>query len=242
MKSGTLCTSALAVVCAGCVFQQTSATDVRVRDARLVAVRDALGRVTLQGDGEPREIRAFIEPSKAHAGRNLPPAQAPPRVRRDATGEIALIWSDGPDTLVSGSGVVHAGNARALEARGLGDSELSVPFRSEHVDGPCVRHRGYWTCKGADVIGALTTPWSNVSRVHRHVEPIAHEWGTFDVVVGVLLTSIGTTFLVPPYTRRAARDDVELGIAFAAPGLLALVNGVAIFFRAPYDENWPARY
>ncbi len=210
-------------------------------------MRDASGHVLLHGDGASAVTEASVEHSRAHEAGDYASESVPNHVlvRRDLENGIALKWPYGSDTLVARNGVLLPGNALSVDPPAFGAAELSVPFQSQYITGPCTRRGGgrngaaYWSCRAAILGGTLETPWSNVAIVRRHVVPIAHEWATLDLVAGLLLTSIGASFLVPPHTRRAVGEDVAIGVGFGVPGVLALLNGVGILLRSPYDETWP---
>jgi hypothetical protein len=60
-------------------------------------------------------------------------------------------------------------------------------------------------------------------------------------VVGVLLTSIGTSFLLAHRTPDSSSNDTAAGLVLGVPGALAILNGIGILTRSPYDETWATK-
>jgi hypothetical protein len=229
--------------CAGCMFQQTSTVEIRAVDSNRVAVHDQKDRAVLPEGADASEpllvTREHIWSPRRAADADQ---SRPVRVVRDE-GAIRLDWSNAPDVLVSESGMMHAGRGEPLELPNLDARALVLHARSIDFTGPCVPHTGrrggrIWECLGREWNGALVTPWSNVASVKRYVVPIDHAWASFDLVVGTVLTAVGTGFMLPPHNRRGATEDVAIGLTLSVPGVVALVNGIGILMRSPYHEEW----
>ena len=236
-----------ALLCAGCMFQQTTTTEIRVKEPERVALRERGAGVVLAEHVADAMITATEQRQEkstaTYADHDGP--WTPMRASHDG-GALRIHWPGRTDTLVSERGEVLGGNDTELAPPDMRAGALEVPVTSAGWFGPCTYvparsgrsgHAAYKLCWKATWSGELTTPWSNVTRVRKRVVPLDREWASFDLVAAGILGTVAMTFLVPPHRFRSAGVDTAIGIGFSIPALLGLVNGIGILARSPYEEE-----
>jgi hypothetical protein len=243
------------LACSGCALQQTTTTYASVHDAVLVAVHtrhaDGSSSEVLASSAEARTIPLLPTTTATKYFHERPSEdEALPlsvELGRATDTSIAVRWPRETHAILTVRGAIVPTSPNQIGLPNLHESEMRIPISDDFVSGHCafVRGRrggGGWSCLTGTLDVELRTPWSNVASVYQHVDPIAHGWGVLDLVLGTPLTLLGATYLAPPHDRRSPSSDREIGVILLVPGVLALLNGVAILLRSPHDTLVVGRY